>query len=168
MQPRCTIAYAAPEILGAYAARQRAPADPAQDVWALGVIAYECLTFTRAFPAFSPAESVFAAAAGHAQYAWDRDDKARFLGCQGCCCVSHCTTLLVCSLLFAAKRVQPASTSLYSDIHARWPWFSLGSVARSVRHDCTCHARSHQHTPRCRGACRHSSACVTSWLLRRG
>ena len=71
MTPRCTLAYAAPEILAAHTARRRVPSDPAQDVWALGVMAYEALTHSSAFPQFASAADIVAAAAGTHEYVWE-------------------------------------------------------------------------------------------------
>jgi serine/threonine protein kinase len=68
-----TLAYAAPEVLAAYAARQKIPADPAQDIWALGVMAYECLTHSTVFPVYLEPRVVFAAASGQTKYPWETD-----------------------------------------------------------------------------------------------
>ena len=71
MTPRCTLAYAAPEILAAYSARRRVPSNPAQDVWALGVMAYEALTHSSAFPQFASEADIIEAAAGTREYVWE-------------------------------------------------------------------------------------------------
>jgi serine/threonine protein kinase len=68
-----TLAYAAPEVLAAFAGRQMIPADPAQDIWALGVMAYECLTHSTVFPTFRNPRIVFAVAAGQSKYPWEED-----------------------------------------------------------------------------------------------
>jgi serine/threonine protein kinase len=44
VQPLCTPAYAPPEVLIALESRTTIKADPAHDVWALGVIAFEAFS----------------------------------------------------------------------------------------------------------------------------
>lgn len=56
-------------------ARRNVPADPAQDIWALGMMAYECLTHSTVFPVYMSPEAVFATAAGDAQYPWEVANK---------------------------------------------------------------------------------------------
>jgi serine/threonine protein kinase len=41
--PRCTLAYAPPNVVLAVRANQEVPVSPAQDVWALGVMAFEVI-----------------------------------------------------------------------------------------------------------------------------
>jgi serine/threonine protein kinase len=45
VQPLCTLAYAPPEVVMALESRTNITAEPAHDVWALGVIAFE--SFSR-------------------------------------------------------------------------------------------------------------------------
>ena len=45
--------------------------EPSLDVWALGVIAYECLADTTVFPRFSGADAVLRCASGAAPYPWE-------------------------------------------------------------------------------------------------
>jgi serine/threonine protein kinase len=66
-----TLAYAAPELVNALNAQQNIRATPAHDMWAIGVMAYEALSFTRAFPTFQAADVIAACAAGRAKYVWE-------------------------------------------------------------------------------------------------
>jgi serine/threonine protein kinase len=68
-----TLAYAAPEVLAAYAAKQKIPADPAHDIWSLGVMAYECLTSSRVFPVYIDPRVVFVTASGKEKYPWEAE-----------------------------------------------------------------------------------------------
>jgi serine/threonine protein kinase len=65
------MAYAAPEVVQAYCARQLVTVHPAQDVWALGVIVYEAITGAPAFGRMANLDTVYAAAHGQAAYAWE-------------------------------------------------------------------------------------------------
>lgn len=55
--------------------RRCTPADPAQDIWTLGVMAYEYLTFTNAFPAFVSAGVALSAAAGETAQPREQQEK---------------------------------------------------------------------------------------------
>ena len=75
---QCSLAYAAPEVLRSYAARKPIAADPAVDIWALGVVAYEALTDSVVFPPSARASrDACAAAHSSAPYPWEsgRRDK---------------------------------------------------------------------------------------------
>jgi serine/threonine protein kinase len=75
-----TLAYAAPEVVAAYKARAHTHVtDPATDVWALGVIAFEMLTGTRAFPLHMPQEEVAERILGHEPLPWEGPDAAQQL-----------------------------------------------------------------------------------------
>ena len=76
---QCSLAYAAPEVLQSCAAGMRIPAQPAADIWALGVTVYEALTGTLVFPPFlmKPAD-IHAAASGSAHYPWEVDHDVQF------------------------------------------------------------------------------------------
>ena len=67
---QCTIAYAAPEVLCAYVQPSRIVAQPAQDVYALGVMVFEVLTHARVFPS-SACAAALTAATGESQYPWE-------------------------------------------------------------------------------------------------
>ena len=67
-----SLLYAPPEIIEAVVARRDyVPVDTAADVWALGVIAFELLTHSRAFPASSTRDSVVAQLLGQAPLPWE-------------------------------------------------------------------------------------------------
>jgi serine/threonine protein kinase len=67
-----TVPYAAPELAAAREAGARSVrADPAADVWALGVIGYELLSGTRAFPPAVADAEVLASLAGRAPLPWE-------------------------------------------------------------------------------------------------
>ena len=66
--PRCTLAYAPPEVVAAYQAGANITVAPAQDIWALGVMAFEALTGGRAVAA---TQELFLCAAGAKAYPWD-------------------------------------------------------------------------------------------------
>lgn len=60
-----SLAYAAPEVVNAYSRSEATVrASEAIDIWALGVMAFELLTKTVVFPAFTPKEHVLRVAAG--------------------------------------------------------------------------------------------------------
>ena len=67
--PRCTLAYAPPDIVCAAKGDYEVRMSGAQDVWALGMMAYEavvgCVTFTSL-------EAIGGCAFGEAPYPWER------------------------------------------------------------------------------------------------
>jgi serine/threonine protein kinase len=64
--------YAAPELLAAEKAGEAAvTADPAADVWALGLVAFELLTARRAFAPGTPISSIRNAICGHVAAPWE-------------------------------------------------------------------------------------------------
>lgn len=70
-----SLLYAAPESLRALEAGERTTvADPATDMWALGVISFELLTASRAFARSMNAEDVRAAIAGRTPLPWETHD----------------------------------------------------------------------------------------------
>jgi serine/threonine protein kinase len=69
--PGCTTAYAAPEVLGALEGGKAITVDPAQDIWALGVLIYEALSPGRLQ---CRAEVVYARATGQQVYPWEASD----------------------------------------------------------------------------------------------
>jgi serine/threonine protein kinase len=78
----CSLAYAAPEVVSALDAGKRSMVvEPALDVWALGVIAFEMLTRQRVFPSFSATrEDIMSQLLGKRLLPWEegaegRDDK---------------------------------------------------------------------------------------------
>lgn len=69
---RCSLHYAAPEVLQSYRSGKPIAASPSADIWALGVMAFEALTNTHVFPAFvSTSNDVYAAASGTTRYPWE-------------------------------------------------------------------------------------------------
>ena len=63
--------YAAPEVLHALQQNQAVVADPAHDIWTLGVLAYEVLTGQRVFSENDP-ETIFKHANAITVYPWSR------------------------------------------------------------------------------------------------
>ena len=68
----CTPLYAPPEAILAHVAREQLTVTPALDIWALGVIIYECLTGQVTFSRFSGMEEVLGCAQGTRPYPWER------------------------------------------------------------------------------------------------
>eukprot|EP00892_Ulva_mutabilis_P007647 jgi/Ulvmu1/5254/UM022_0047.1 len=67
-----SLKYAAPEIVAAYESKQRTiVASPAMDMWALGLMAYELLTDTSAFPAGTAAKTVCDQISGREPLPWE-------------------------------------------------------------------------------------------------
>lgn len=70
-----SLKYAAPEVVAAYEAKDRTiVANPAMDMWALGLMAYELLTDTSAFPTGTSARAVCDQIAGRAPLPWEDPD----------------------------------------------------------------------------------------------
>lgn len=63
------VRYAAPEVLHALQQNQRVAAHPAQDIWTLGVLAYELVTGTRAFAGVPP-DAIYKCANAVTPYPW--------------------------------------------------------------------------------------------------
>jgi serine/threonine protein kinase len=68
----CSPLYAPPEAINAYEAKEQISIEPSLDIWAIGVIVYECLARCRAFHAHSALEKVFECAQGLEPYPWER------------------------------------------------------------------------------------------------
>lgn len=60
----------------AYAARSPVSTDGAADIWALGVIVYEAISGSHAFPRLSGTEPILKCAHGGAKYPWEGDGVA--------------------------------------------------------------------------------------------
>lgn len=70
-----SLLYTAPESVHALeAGLKTVVADPATDMWALGVISFELLTASRAFARSMNAEDIRAAIAGRAPLPWETHD----------------------------------------------------------------------------------------------
>jgi serine/threonine protein kinase len=69
----CSLLYAAPEAINAHIAAAELTVEPSLDVWAIGVIVYECLTGTPTFSSLDTKETVFGCAKGDVAYPWERD-----------------------------------------------------------------------------------------------
>jgi serine/threonine protein kinase len=66
--------YAAPEVLRSQASGQAAnDGDPAADVWALGIVAYELLTSSRVFPISAGPEAIRAQIVGAQKLPWEAE-----------------------------------------------------------------------------------------------
>ena len=72
--PQCTLSHAPPEIVAAAWENRFVTVHPSHDVWALGVIAYEAVTGTRAVQSTSAA---VACAQGGAPYPWEAPPEAQ-------------------------------------------------------------------------------------------
>jgi serine/threonine protein kinase len=68
----CTLAYAAPEAINAHSDRTELTVHPSLDMWAIGVILYECLSGRPAFTFPGMIEEVFQCARGELPYPWER------------------------------------------------------------------------------------------------
>ena len=68
VKPRCTLSYAAPEVVAACEEPSDIVAAPAQDIWALGVMAFEAVNGRRAIDS---TPELFQCAAGSKLYPWD-------------------------------------------------------------------------------------------------
>ena len=66
--PRCTLGYAPPEVVCAAHASEQIRVSPAQDMWALGVIAFEAIVGRVTF---TLSADVRDCAHGQAAYAWE-------------------------------------------------------------------------------------------------
>jgi serine/threonine protein kinase len=60
-EPRCTLAYAAPELILAYNQNTKVQVSPAVDVWALGMMSYEA---TVGYSTFSSMQDLYNCAQG--------------------------------------------------------------------------------------------------------
>jgi serine/threonine protein kinase len=67
----CTVHYAAPEAINARAAGAKIIVEPSLDIWAVGVIMFECITGGRAFHIFGDAQEVYECAEGAKMYPWE-------------------------------------------------------------------------------------------------
>ena len=65
---RCTLRYAPPEVINAHDEGEAVTVQPAHDIWALGVMAYEVIANERAFQS---SKSIFACAEGSEVYPWE-------------------------------------------------------------------------------------------------
>lgn len=65
------MAYAAPEVLIAHSAGGAVLVEPAQDIWALGCMVYECLTEAPAVDPYHGQAMALAMAQGEAPYPWE-------------------------------------------------------------------------------------------------
>lgn len=89
----CTLPYAAPEAVVAYAHTKSLAVKPSLDVWAVGVTVFECLTGQPPFARDASEADVLACAEGATAYPWERplaqlpdkwrdaDARALFEGC---------------------------------------------------------------------------------------
>jgi serine/threonine protein kinase len=68
----CTLAYAPPEAINAHSAREALTVGPSLDMWAVGVILYECLSGRPAFTFPGIIEEVFECATAELPYPWER------------------------------------------------------------------------------------------------
>lgn len=66
--PRCTLAYAPPEVVLAAFANEHISVQPSHDIWAVGVLAYEAIVKR---PALTSVNQVRACASGHEPYPWE-------------------------------------------------------------------------------------------------
>lgn len=69
---RCSLGYAPPEAINAHTTRSDLTVEPSLDIWAIGVIVYECLAGCRAFDRHGGVEEVYECAQGLQPYPWER------------------------------------------------------------------------------------------------
>ena len=67
-RPRCTLAYAPPDVVAAVHSNHRIEVSPALDMWAVGVMAYEAVVGHRALTALS---AIKQCAAGTRPFPWE-------------------------------------------------------------------------------------------------
>jgi serine/threonine protein kinase len=72
MRVSCTLRYAPPEAINAHRSMSKLTVEPSLDIWALGVIMFECLAGCPAFRIHSGVEEVFECAQGLQPYPWER------------------------------------------------------------------------------------------------
>ena len=91
MYPRCSLAYAAPELVRANAEQRNIAADPASDIWALGVVAYEAMS-DRGAHRFVSAEQLTESAYGQRDYIWETPEgnTEQFMRSRACHIVLQC------------------------------------------------------------------------------
>ena len=77
---QCTLGYAAPEVIRAFDDKALVTVDPAQDVWALGVMVFEAFTRKPAVDPFGGVEGCVALARGDKQYPWEAEEQAKAFG----------------------------------------------------------------------------------------
>lgn len=91
--PQCTLRYAAPEVVIAFANKRTVTASPAQDVWALGVMVFEAFTRTPAVDPLGGVDGCTALARGEALYPWEGNvDDEEFSGSRARQLVESCLT----------------------------------------------------------------------------
>ena len=71
MPPACTPSYAAPETAVAFAEKRLERVTPAVDVFALGVVVFECFTGSHAISPLSGPDSCVQLARGERRYPWE-------------------------------------------------------------------------------------------------
>jgi serine/threonine protein kinase len=67
----CTLRYAAPEAVNAHTAGAEIVVEPSLDIWAIGVIMFECLTGGRTFHVYGGLEEMYECAEGVKMYPWE-------------------------------------------------------------------------------------------------
>jgi serine/threonine protein kinase len=67
----CTLVYAPPEVVRAFAERREQAVSAAHDIWALGVMVFEALTQSRAISPYSTKQDIFDMASGDTKYPWE-------------------------------------------------------------------------------------------------
>jgi serine/threonine protein kinase len=72
--PRCTLAYAPPDVVLAVRANQEIPVSPAQDVWALGVMAFESIVRCKTLRTMG---DIADCANGAQLYPWEAESAAQ-------------------------------------------------------------------------------------------
>lgn len=91
MYPRCSLAYAAPELVRASTEQHNIAAHPASDIWALGVVAYEAMS-GRGAHRFVSSEELAASAYGQRNYVWETPEGSteQFVRSRACHIVLQC------------------------------------------------------------------------------
>ena len=79
-RPQCTLSYAAPEVILGFDEKRNVTAEPAQDIWALGVMVFEAFTRQAAVDPLCGVGGCTALARGDKLYPWEAQDQENEFG----------------------------------------------------------------------------------------
>lgn len=78
--PECTLSYAAPEVVVAFAEKRRVLVTPAQDIFALGIMVFECFTGAHAIGPLGGLDGCEQLARGERRYPWEEAEQGSDYG----------------------------------------------------------------------------------------